>query len=74
MQPAVTPRVWVLWLACAALVAGCGQKGPLYLPDPQRAQVPAATPAATPAAPADASATGGTTASDEDDARKQRRP
>lgn len=30
-------------LAAAPLLAGCGQKGPLFLPDPVRQVVPAAS-------------------------------
>jgi predicted small lipoprotein YifL len=39
-------------LGVLLLLAGCGQKGPLYLPDKKPAAVtaPAAAPAATPAA------------------------
>jgi predicted small lipoprotein YifL len=39
-------------LLLAVLLAGCGQKGPLYLPDKKPAAVtpPAAAPAAAPAA------------------------
>ena len=52
MRP-VTLRIGSLLLLLAA--AGCGQKGPLYLPDTPRAPVPAAggaTPPAEPGAPA----------------------
>ncbi|MDG4548827.1 MAG: lipoprotein [Candidatus Contendobacter sp.] len=43
------------WLALATLLAGCGQKGPLYLPKPSpqptaAEQSPPATPSAQPAA------------------------
>lgn len=46
-----------LALLVLASAGGCGQKGPLYLPDRARGSVPAApspapTPAAAPAAPA----------------------
>lgn len=37
----------VLWLLLAALLAGCGQKGPLYLPKPQ-SQPPASEQAPAP--------------------------
>ena len=36
-------------LAAAAALGGCGQKGPLYLPDHKPQAVTPATPAATPA-------------------------
>jgi predicted small lipoprotein YifL len=42
-------------LLIATLLAGCGQKGPLYLPAKPKAKVPAATSAPTPASPAAAS-------------------
>ncbi|WP_084360524.1 LPS translocon maturation chaperone LptM [Hydrogenophaga palleronii] len=38
-------------LLCAALLAACGQKGPLYLPDPN---APPKKPRATQTAPAEA--------------------
>jgi predicted small lipoprotein YifL len=50
-------RVWLLVGGVALAAAGCGQKGPLYLPDKSAKVVtspaatgapPAATPAATP--------------------------
>lgn len=50
--------LWVLALS-AALLAGCGQKGALYLPSQKKSKVPATTTAAPPsstvpiAAPAD---------------------
>ena len=28
------PGVWLAWLLLTALLVGCGQKGPLYLPKP----------------------------------------
>ena len=28
------PGLWLTWLLLAALLTGCGQKGPLYLPKP----------------------------------------
>lgn len=40
--------------ALALLCVACGQKGPLYLPQPARSTVPATT--ASPASPADTSA------------------
>jgi predicted small lipoprotein YifL len=46
--------------AAAALVAGCGQKGPLYLPDKHAAAVTQPAPAATP--PPDAAQPAGTAA------------
>jgi len=42
-------------LALATLLAGCGQKGPLYLPDKNAAVV--TTPPSAPAAPASAAGT-----------------
>ncbi|GAC1035420.1 hypothetical protein thsps117_01770 [Pseudomonas sp. No.117] len=33
----VMKRLSLLFIACACLLAGCGQKGPLYLPDDQKA-------------------------------------
>lgn len=49
--------VWLLAAGAALLVGGCGQKGPLYLPDKGGKVVtsaPAATPAtAAPVKPAD---------------------
>ena len=42
-------------LALATLLAGCGQKGPLYLPDKNAAVV--TTPPSAPAAPAGAAGT-----------------
>jgi predicted small lipoprotein YifL len=53
--PRPTLRATPLLLAAAlALLAGCGQKGDLYLPPPPRAAAPPAAPApaATPAPPA----------------------
>ena len=46
-------------LALAGATAGCGQKGPLYLPDRTRSSVPAqpAAPAAPAPAPAPATVT-----------------
>lgn len=45
---AVKFRTWGLWLCLGtALLAGCGQKGSLYLPAP-----PAGAPSSTPAASA----------------------
>ena len=32
---AFSPGPALAWLLVAALLAGCGQKGPLYLPKPQ---------------------------------------
>ncbi|MDS4031092.1 MAG: lipoprotein [Candidatus Contendobacter sp.] len=48
------PRLLPAWLALAALLVGCGQKGPLYLPKssaPPTAseQPPPASPSAQPA-------------------------
>jgi predicted small lipoprotein YifL len=43
----------ILAAACTLALAGCGQKGPLYLPPPQQApqsKAPAATPETPPAA------------------------
>ncbi|MFT4192645.1 MAG: lipoprotein [Comamonas sp.] len=48
-------RVWPVAMLLAALLAGCGQSGPLYMPDkPPPSQVPRIhrTPAATTATPA----------------------
>ncbi|HCK82131.1 MAG TPA: lipoprotein [Candidatus Competibacter sp.] len=42
------PGAPLAWLLLAALLAGCGQKGPLYLPRPQ-AQPPSSEPAPAPA-------------------------
>jgi predicted small lipoprotein YifL len=44
-------RARVLWLACvcAADLTGCGQRGPLYLPDETPAGTAAQTPAQSPA-------------------------
>jgi predicted small lipoprotein YifL len=43
-------------LAAGLLLAGCGQKGPLYLPPPQESQPAAAAPAPTaPTAPSESS-------------------
>ena len=30
------PGVWLAWLLLTALLVGCGQKGPLYLPDDEQ--------------------------------------
>lgn len=35
------PGSLLAWLLLAALLAGCGQKGPLYLPDKQSQSSPA---------------------------------
>ncbi|HRD65564.1 MAG TPA: lipoprotein [Candidatus Competibacter sp.] len=35
------PRPLLAWWLLAALLAGCGQKGPLYLPDKQPQPSPA---------------------------------
>ena len=60
-----------LLLALAVLAAaGCGQKGPLYLPDKSARAVTAPAPAATPAlaeTPADASQPAATPAPKRDD-------
>jgi predicted small lipoprotein YifL len=46
-------RALVLAVAATLVLAGCGQKGPLYLPDQKPAAVtPPVQPAATPATPA----------------------
>jgi predicted small lipoprotein YifL len=56
-------RALTAGLVLALLLAACGQKGPLYLPDKKPAAVtppaaaPAAAPAATPATPAPAQPT-----------------
>lgn len=52
-------RAFAAALLAALLLAGCGQKGPLYLPDKKPAAVtpPPATPAAVPATPAPAQPT-----------------
>lgn len=48
-----TPKHWLLMaVLCLALLAGCGQKGPLYLPE----SVPPATKTEPGPAPADAEA------------------
>jgi predicted small lipoprotein YifL len=52
---AVPARLAGTALLIAALLAGCGQKGPLYLPAKPKAKVPAATSAPTPSSPAAAS-------------------
>jgi predicted small lipoprotein YifL len=45
---------WVIAAGIAlGLVAGCGQKGPLYLPDKNKSAVPPAAPAQSPAFPAE---------------------
>ena len=33
-MPRFHPGLLLTWLLLAALLAGCGQKGPLYLPKP----------------------------------------
>ena len=54
-------------LAMVLLLAGCGQKGPLYLPDQKPAVVtPAAPPAAAPATPPAANPTAPRKKTDED--------
>ena len=47
-------HAWLLLAVCALAAGGCGQKGPLYLPDKGGKVVTSAPPAApsTPAAPA----------------------
>lgn len=47
----VALRAWLTAAGAALLVCGCGQKGPLYLPD-KGGKVVTSTPAATPAQPA----------------------
>jgi predicted small lipoprotein YifL len=44
----------IAWLAAAGLLAGCGQTGPLYLPEPAGEVVtrPAQTPTEAPTTPA----------------------
>jgi predicted small lipoprotein YifL len=51
---------WVVLVCASVVAAGCGQKGPLFLPDKNAAVVtrpgnttPATPPAATPAQPED---------------------
>ncbi len=41
------PKWLLLWLLLTAVLVGCGQKGPLYLPQPP---APSATPEQSPAA------------------------
>jgi len=58
LRPA--PTLLGAWLCGACLLpglSGCGQKGPLYLPDPKPQAVPATPGPATPAAPTDTPAT-----------------
>jgi predicted small lipoprotein YifL len=43
-----------LVLALLTLLPACGQKGALYLPDPEAQVVPPVAPAATPAVPGEA--------------------
>ena len=43
------PGLWLTWLLLAVLLAGCGQKGPLYLPKP--AAQPASSEQPPPAKP-----------------------
>jgi predicted small lipoprotein YifL len=57
-----TAIIAVAFLLCAA----CGQKGPLYLPQPARSAVPATAPAPTPA-PAPAGAAAGAAADQDTD-------
>jgi predicted small lipoprotein YifL len=49
-------RAWLLLALSALAVGGCGQKGPLYLPD-KGGKVVTSVPAAAPAQPAPAAAT-----------------
>jgi predicted small lipoprotein YifL len=48
-------RAWLLLTLAALAAGGCGQKGPLYLPD-KVGKVVTSTPAASPAQPATAPA------------------
>ena len=48
----------LLVTAVAALLAGCGQRGDLYLPTPQKSAVPAANAPCTEPASTDAKTTG----------------
>lgn len=61
------PRL--LFLVVAVLLAGCGQKGPLYLPAPAGPAVPAPVPtdpaATAPGATAPAAGAGNTSSSDD---------
>jgi predicted small lipoprotein YifL len=72
--------VWAVWIAAAAVLAGCGQKGPLYLPDKGgqvvtrpggQAQQPApqSQPAQTATQSSDADSTDGTDNNQKDDGR-----
>ncbi|HPF59805.1 MAG TPA: lipoprotein [Candidatus Competibacteraceae bacterium] len=44
-MPTLHPGFMLAWLLAAGLLAGCGQKGALYLPKPEpQASVPQQTP------------------------------
>jgi predicted small lipoprotein YifL len=53
MRPATRPLVLLAGAALLAMLGGCGQKGPLYLPEKNPAVI---TPPAAPPAPAPAQA------------------
>jgi predicted small lipoprotein YifL len=67
----MTAARWLLAGGAALLLAGCGQKGALYLPDknPQVITIPAASPATAPAAPTPATAPPQPTDRNQDDSQ-----